>query len=71
LTGTLNGYGHQRKRGQMDWIKELKDWVGITDEGYAADLNDVEEREILTEEHLECLKETASNTDVADLDSTV
>jgi len=55
----------------MDWIKELKDWVGITDEGYAADLNDVEEREILTEEHLECLKETASNTDVADLDSTV
>jgi len=55
----------------MDWVKELKDRVGVTDEGYAADLNDVEGREILTEEHLDRLKETVSNTDVADRDSTV
>ena len=55
----------------MDWIKELKNRVGVTDEGYAADLNDVEGREILTEDYLNRLKETVSKVDVADRDSTV
>lgn len=55
----------------MDWIKELKNRVGVTDEGYAADLNDVEGREILTEEHLDLLKEITANMDVAASDSTV
>ena len=55
----------------MDWVKELKKRVGVTEEGYAADLNDMDGREILTEEHLDQLMETVSNTDVADRDSTV
>lgn len=56
----------------MDWIKELKDRVGVTDEGYAADLNDVEGREILTEDHLKRIKEViAVNMDAAGDDSAV
>ena len=55
----------------MDWVKELRERVGVTDEGYIADLNDVEGREILTEEHLARLKETAVNIDVTASDSTV
>ena len=61
-----------RERGQMDWIKELKDRVGVTDEGYAADLNDVEGREILTEDHLKRIREViAVNMDAAGDDSAV
>ena len=55
----------------MDWVKEIKERVGVTDEGYAADLNDMDGREMLTKEHLDRLMETVSNMDVADRDSTV
>ncbi len=55
----------------MDWIKELKERVGVTNEGYAADLNDVDDREILTKEHLIRIKETNVNMDVAASDSTI
>ena len=55
----------------MDWVKEIKERVGVTDERNAADLNDMDGREMLTEEHLDRIKETVSNTDVADRDSTV
>lgn len=39
----------------MDWIKTLKECIGITDEGTAVDLNDMEGREILTVQHLRLL----------------
>ena len=55
----------------MGWIKELKERVGVTDEGFAADLNDVDGREVITEQHLEQLKETTANMDVAVRHSTV
>ena len=71
MTGNLNSFSRQRKGGQMDWVKEFKALIGITDEGYFADLNDVDNREILTEQHLERLKETTANVDVAVSDSTV
>ena len=48
-------FGHQRKEGSMDWVKELKEQVGVADEGFAADLNDVEGREYLTAQHLDLL----------------
>ena len=52
-------------------LKELKERVGVTDEEFSADLNDVDGREVLTEQHLERLKETTANMDVAVRDSTV
>ena len=67
----MKGFCYQRKRGKMDWVKEIKERVGVTDEGYAADLNDMDGREMLTKEHLDRLMETVSNMDVADRDSTV
>ena len=69
-------FGHQRKEGSMDWVKELNEQVGVADEGFAADLNDVEGREYLTAQHLDLLRQTANkeiteNVDVTVTDSTV
>ncbi len=50
---------------------ELEERVGSTDEGYVADLNDVDDREILTEQHLARFNETVANIDVSGRDSTV
>ncbi len=55
----------------MDWKKELKERVGVIAEGYAADLNNVDGREILTEEHLLWLMEISATLDVAVSDSTI
>lgn len=67
----MKGFCYQRKREKMDWVKEIKERVGVTDERYAADLNDMDGREILTEEHLDRIKETVSNMNVTDRDSSV
>ena len=45
----------------MDWRKELEKTAGVTDEGDAADLTDMEGRELLDERHLEYLKNTAAD----------
>lgn len=55
----------------MDWIRKLKERVGVSEEGYVADLNDMEVRELLTERHLDLLKEKPEKTDVAKRDSKV
>ena len=49
---TDRGNCSAEKEGKMDWMKELKDRAGVTDEGDITDLNDVEGREILTLQHL-------------------
>ena len=67
----MKGFCYQRKREIMDWVKEIKERVGVTDERYVADLNDMDGREILTEEHLDRIKETVSNINVTDRDSSV
>ena len=76
LQNSLMDFGHQRKEGSMDWVKELKEQVGVADEGFAADLNDVEGREYLTAQHLDLFWQTANkeiteNVDVTVTDSTV
>ena len=67
----MKGFCYQRKREIMDWVKEIKERVGVTDERYVADLNDMDGREILTEEHLDRIKENVSNMNVTDRDSSV
>ena len=67
----MKGFCYQRKREIMDWVKEIKERVGVTDERNAADLNDMDGREMLTEEHLDRIKETVSNMNVTDRDSSV
>ena len=47
-----------------DWRKELKDRVGVSDTGDAADLSDVEGREFLYEQHLRILEEKQVKTDL-------
>ena len=42
----------------MDWRRELEKTAGVTDEGDAVDLTDMEGRELLDEQHLEYLKNT-------------
>ena len=37
----------------MDWRDNLKEIVGVTDEKDIIDLTDMEERELLVEEHLD------------------
>jgi len=49
------------KEESMDWRKELKKTAGVTDEGDAADLTDMEGREFLDGRYLEYLKNTAAD----------
>ena len=42
----------------MDWNKELKDWLGIIDEIDVAGLEDMEDYEVLKEDHLRNMKES-------------
>ena len=45
----------------MDWRKELEKTAGVTDEGDAADLTDMEGREFLDGRYLEYLENTAAD----------
>lgn len=49
------------KEESMDWRKELEKTAGVTDEGDAADLTDMEGREFLDERYLEYMKNTAAD----------
>ena len=49
------------EEGSEELIIAKKVQVGVTDERNAADLNDMDGREILTEEHLDRIKEIVSN----------
>lgn len=60
-----------KKRGReekMDWREELKKQAGVSEEKDMVDLNDVEGREILGEQHLAFMAQTHSeNADVTRL----
>ena len=55
----------------MDWKRELKDQIGVVDEGTVASLNDMNGREFLTIRHLKqleanrCDSGIGANADVA------
>ncbi len=59
----------------MDWRDILKETVGVTDEKDIADLTDMEERELLSKEHLDHIGEEPSrkrtDSDIKDQDSRV
>ena len=59
----------------MDWRKELEERVGITeeeDDRATVDLNDIEGREFLGEQHLAWLSESGcANMDVASGESDI
>ena len=46
----------------MDWRKELKQQLGVLDEIAAAGLDDMEDCEFLTQQHLRNLQSTASES---------
>ena len=61
---TTSGSTQRRNRPEdkeagMDWRKELKETAGVSEED-AVDLTDMEEREILGEQHLERMKNTGN-----------
>ena len=62
---------HPGKGIEMDWIRKLKERIGVSEEGYAADLNDMEGRELLTERHLDLFKEKPEKMNVVEYESTV
>ena len=66
MRGQPDGREHPGKGIEMDWIRKLKERIGVSEEGYAADLNDMEGREMLTERHLDLLKEKPTNMDASE-----
>ena len=41
MRGQPDGREHPGKGIEMDWIRKLKERIGVSEEGYAADLNDM------------------------------
>ena len=39
----------------MNWIEKLKETIGVTDEKDVVDLTDMEERELISEQHLKAI----------------